>query len=238
MPHPNLKLVDEFSPIIDEVLKTGDILYIPPGCPHYGVSLNNSMSFSIGYQAPSSQELWSSFADKLIDAERGESRFSDPDRKQCQAPEQLSEQDSQALKSFMIAQLNDDDFFNEFLAKHLTTNHHPLELLIPSEPFTKETLMPLLDDDSLQLLPVAGIKSVIYQKPSIQLCMNSDMFAINETSLTLAKRLTSTQALTMADVAQIVHAAEHEQLSLLLNLLNKGYWYLDQLGEGEEEQEY
>ncbi|MGL5500504.1 MAG: cupin domain-containing protein, partial [Plesiomonas shigelloides] len=43
-PHPSLLHVEQFEPIIDEELNTGDILYIPPGFPHDGYSLETSMS--------------------------------------------------------------------------------------------------------------------------------------------------------------------------------------------------
>ena len=47
--HPALLHVEQFDPIIDVVLEPGDILYIPPGFPHDGISLETSMSFSVGF---------------------------------------------------------------------------------------------------------------------------------------------------------------------------------------------
>ncbi len=44
----------------------GDILYIPPGFPHEGYSLENSMNYSVGFRAPSGRELISSFADYVL----------------------------------------------------------------------------------------------------------------------------------------------------------------------------
>ena len=41
-PHPDLLQVDPFEAIIDEEMEPGDILYIPPGFPHEGYSLENS----------------------------------------------------------------------------------------------------------------------------------------------------------------------------------------------------
>ena len=58
--------VESFDAIIDEELEAGDILYIPPGFPHEGSSLNNSMSFSVGFRTNSTVSLLSAFADHLI----------------------------------------------------------------------------------------------------------------------------------------------------------------------------
>jgi ribosomal protein L16 Arg81 hydroxylase len=51
-PHPDLLQVDPFEGIIDEELEPGDILYIPPGFPHEGYSLENSLNYSVGFRAP------------------------------------------------------------------------------------------------------------------------------------------------------------------------------------------
>ena len=69
--HEALLHVEAFDAIIDEELNTGDILYIPPGFPHEGISLDASMSFSVGFRANSAVSLLSAFADHLIDNELG-----------------------------------------------------------------------------------------------------------------------------------------------------------------------
>ena len=72
---PQSALVEDFTPIIDETLEPGDILYIPPGFPHSGTTLTNSMSYSLGYRAPSQQELFNELADFLMDNELGQQRY-------------------------------------------------------------------------------------------------------------------------------------------------------------------
>lgn len=48
--HPALLRTEAFESIIDVELLPGDILYMPPGFPHDGVTLAASMSFSVGYR--------------------------------------------------------------------------------------------------------------------------------------------------------------------------------------------
>lgn len=43
---------ESFESIIDVALFPGDILYISPGFPHEGITLEESMSFSVGYLLP------------------------------------------------------------------------------------------------------------------------------------------------------------------------------------------
>ena len=56
IPHPLLKQINGFTPIIDEVLLPGDVVYIPPKHPHNGVALTDCLNYSIGFRAPTSLE--------------------------------------------------------------------------------------------------------------------------------------------------------------------------------------
>ncbi|WP_277754528.1 cupin domain-containing protein, partial [Rosenbergiella collisarenosi] len=75
---PDLLQVAPFEAIIDEVLEPGDLVYIPPGFPHEGYSLENSLNYSVGFRAPSGKELLSGFADYVLAQELGSRRYKDP----------------------------------------------------------------------------------------------------------------------------------------------------------------
>ena len=66
-PHPALLHVDPFPPIIDEDLEPGDILYIPPGFPHDGITHETALNYSVGFRGPNGRDLISSFADYALD---------------------------------------------------------------------------------------------------------------------------------------------------------------------------
>ncbi|MBA6362579.1 cupin domain-containing protein, partial [Colwellia sp. BRX8-8] len=194
LPHPDLKQVSSFVAVIDEITEAGDLLYIPPNHPHNGVSLENSMNFSIGFQAPNNQELWSGFADKLIDENLGEARFPDNERTLTSHPEQLEQMDIEKLKAFMKAQLDDDKLFTPFIGKYLTQNHHALEILMPVTPIDSEQLSDILAEAENTLVPVSGIKSLIVpfqhqeQAPNETsfLYINGESFLIDKETITLA----------------------------------------------------
>ncbi|WP_206486561.1 cupin domain-containing protein [Thalassotalea sp. G2M2-11] len=225
LPHPDLKQVSDFTPVIDEVTEAGDLLYIPPNHPHKGVALENALNFSIGFQAPSSQDLWSAFADKLIDNNRGEFRFADKNRQVTAEPEILSNDDVKSLTDFMLNEVNDSTFFPLFIGQYLTQSHHTLELLIPMEPFTNEQVKGFTEDNSIEFLPVSGIKSLISHTPSSNLFINGDVFQLEEETLELGKILASSQPLTMEQAKSFMGCLKNNQL--LTTVLNKGYWYID-----------
>ncbi len=53
-----LNLISEFEPSEIYTLSPGDILYIPPGVAHWGVALEESLTFSLGFRAPSLRTCW------------------------------------------------------------------------------------------------------------------------------------------------------------------------------------
>ena len=232
LPHPDLKQVSDFVPVIDEITEAGDLLYIPPNHPHNGVSIENSMNFSIGFQAPNNQELWSSFADKLIDENLGETRFPDKDRLLTESPEQLLHADIAKLKAFMQAQLDDDSLFTPFIGKYLTQNHHALEILIPVSPITQEKLTDILSEPENTLVPVSGIKSLIVpfqqeheQEQTSFLCINGESFLIDKETIELATYLTKPHILTTKQVKSLMYCLKNKQL--LTSVLNMGFWYVE-----------
>lgn len=229
LPHADLKQVSEFSPIIDEITEPGDLLYIPPNHPHNGVSIENSLNFSIGFQAPSNQDLWSSFADRLIDDNLGEQRFGDQGREVSQQPAQLTAKDTQLLQQFMQEQFNDPLLFQDFIGKFLTQSHHALELLIPMSPLTDQQLDDILDDESIDLQPVSGIKALLNESPENKLFINGESFELVQETKELAYLLAASAPLTTKKAKSFTHCLKNKQL--LTSVLNKGYWYIEQRDE-------
>ena len=225
LPHPDLKQVSAFEPLIDEITEAGDLLYIPPNHPHNGVSIENSVNFSVGFQAPSSQELWSSFADKLIDNNLGEQRFSDATRQVTTASTLISKDDQQQLKAFMLEQLDNTEMFEQFIGQYLTQSHHALELLMPVTDIDEEKLADILSEPEILFMPVSGLKAAIIDESKTTLFLNGDIFHIDEQTLSLAKLLAGQTPLTTNQVKSFNTCLKNTQL--LTSVLNKGYWYIE-----------
>jgi 50S ribosomal protein L16 3-hydroxylase len=60
------------------VLDAGDMLYLPPGVAHDGVAIDACTTYSIGFRAPSAQELVTGFLDWLSDRVVLDGRYRDP----------------------------------------------------------------------------------------------------------------------------------------------------------------
>lgn len=130
--HEKLRHVKPFEAIIDEVLSAGDVLYIPAGFAHEGVSLDASMSFSVGYKATHAIELLSGFADYLIDFETKNILLDD----KRQAPSRYASidmADFTKLQDLILSLCQDKARFAEFLGCYQSTSRAPLDLLMIEE---------------------------------------------------------------------------------------------------------
>ena len=74
-----LKILRRFKPEDEWVLGPGDMLYLPPHVAHYGVAEVECTTYSIGFRAPTADELAQGFLMHLQDGIRLEGRYADPD---------------------------------------------------------------------------------------------------------------------------------------------------------------
>jgi len=56
-----LQLLADFRPTDEVVLEPGDMLYLPPGVAHEGTAVGECITYSIGFRAPTHQELLEPF---------------------------------------------------------------------------------------------------------------------------------------------------------------------------------
>jgi 50S ribosomal protein L16 3-hydroxylase len=74
LPDLDLRILRQFDPEQEWILEAGDILYLPPGVAHYGVALEDCLTYSVGFRAPG-------IADMLTDYMEGEVANADPDKR-------------------------------------------------------------------------------------------------------------------------------------------------------------
>ncbi len=73
-----IKLLRDFEPTEEFVCEPGDILYLPPGYGHDGIALDACTTWSVGFRAPSHQELARDFLTMFAHGVELEGRFADP----------------------------------------------------------------------------------------------------------------------------------------------------------------
>jgi len=108
-PHPKLRQIERFTPVIDVVVEPGDVIYVPPGWPHDGETVEDSLTYSVGYRAPDNLQLAESLA-MMLDKGAHNYRFTDIGRTHQNNPAFMSTSDIAALKQQLIDAINGEDF--------------------------------------------------------------------------------------------------------------------------------
>jgi len=85
-----LKILRHFKPEDEWVLGPGDMLYLPPHIAHYGVAEDACTTYSIGFRAPTAEELAHGFLMHLQDTVTLEGRYADPDLRLPAHPSEIN----------------------------------------------------------------------------------------------------------------------------------------------------
>jgi 50S ribosomal protein L16 3-hydroxylase len=95
-PKAPLKILRNFRPEKEWLLETGDMLYLPPGWAHEGVALEPGFTYSIGFRAPSHQEVAREFLAFLQERVAFDGLYTDrgagPARRAAEIPKRMVRQ--------------------------------------------------------------------------------------------------------------------------------------------------
>ena len=114
-----LRILQHFDAAEDWVLDPGDMLYLPPNIAHYGIALNDCMTCSVGFRAPSVSNMISEYAEFIAATIDREQRYQDPDLAAQQNPAEIGHAALTRIKTLLTEPLTIDDdkllqWFGEF----------------------------------------------------------------------------------------------------------------------------
>ncbi|WP_018872599.1 JmjC domain-containing protein [Thioalkalivibrio sp. ALJ16] len=138
-----LAILREFTPSDSWDLGPGDLLYLPPSLPHYGLALDaQCMTWSVGFRAPSLVDVIGGYFDERASALEESTRFEDPGRAPAVHPSEIPSSDRRALRDRLRALLAADDAeLDAYLGRFLTRPAAALELA-PDDPEQATTAPP------------------------------------------------------------------------------------------------
>ncbi|WP_130834740.1 ribosomal protein uL16 3-hydroxylase [[Erwinia] mediterraneensis] len=216
-PHPDLLQVEPFDAIIDEEMEPGDILYIPPGFPHEGYSLENALNYSVGFRAPSGRELISGFADYVLANELGSYRYSDPEVPTRDCPSQILPQELDALRQVMLDVLNQPEHFNRWFGEFISQSRHELDIAPPEPPYQPDEIYDALQQGD-KLTRLGGLRVLTLEG---DVYVNGERVACDRPEVLAA--LAHREVIGLEELGDALD--DPSLLAQLAALVNSGYWY-------------
>lgn len=222
-PHPQLRQIEMFDPIIDEILYPGDLIYIPPGFPHNGVAMEECLNYSIGFRAPSQQDLLSSLADYALQTNRFNQRYSDPAITSRPSAALIQHQEIHAFKTLMIESINSPDF-DDFLLSHLSRSDNIDEQDEIATPYHQQHIFELLQDGHA-FFPIGGLKPVYQatQTTEFRFYLDGQGFTAPYHCQPLFIQLFEQTPFKAKNITESAQWLDFVQL--LTILINAGYWF-------------
>ncbi|OCH35090.1 cupin domain-containing protein [Aliivibrio fischeri] len=226
--HSALKQITGFEPIIDQILEPGDILYIPPGFPHDGYALEPSMSYSAGFRSPKEQELISNFADFIIENEKGDVHYHNPELSTQSHGSEITTRSFEDLKAMMLSAMSDEQTLKQFMGEYLSNSRHHLNIIPDSEKWTAAELLNYLHSGQA-LIKVAGVRSFYHEVESCE--ENMTLFIDGESYVFPLKMkndvvtLCEANEITQNNIGQLL--LDPHSVANLLQLVNIGYFYAE-----------
>ncbi|MDQ2045751.1 cupin domain-containing protein [Pseudoalteromonas sp. 20-92] len=233
LPDPTLKQfaqnkkllqVEAFEAVIDCILEPGDILYIPPGCPHEGYAVENALNYSVGFRAPNQQDLLSSFADHIIDTESGQKRYTDGNLTLRESKGELNNIEVTKVKKLMQGLLENDTLFKQWLGTTLSQPKHEMDLAPVEEPFSAEQITNALTNNTIVFERLGGTRA-IYQllEENILLSVNGENYTVLLTDLAAVKLLTDDIEFEASQLKFLKPSLVFIQT--FTTLVNEGIWF-------------
>jgi|CEGF01.1.fsa_nt_gi 50S ribosomal protein L16 3-hydroxylase len=227
-PTEDLCLVNnDFNVVIDEELESGDVLYIPAGCPHDGIALEPSLNYSVGFRAPSQAELLWQLGDSAMANDVLTKRYTDPDSQAPSSGYEITEQQLDAVKSLLIEAISSDES-SDLIARLLSQSKRPL--VEPELPVTAEQIPAMLEQGA----------AFIERAPGARLLrLNNDIFYLNGEKLEVpeAAQQAATQLAKMHGSAHVTELkatfSTPESQAFLAEVINLGgyYFFIDEAPE-------
>lgn len=111
-----LRVLQRFSASHGWNLAPGDLLYLPPGVPHFGEAIEPCMTFSVGMRAPSLAEMIADLADHVAERWGETPRYADRDLRASRHPGELDAAALRRARECLQGVLDDDDLLADWFA--------------------------------------------------------------------------------------------------------------------------
>lgn len=115
----DIRLLKNFTPKIEWILSPGDMIYIPPNVAHHGISIEDSISYSLGFKSIRYKNLLDGYVTDLM-AELDDASFHDLNMQKAKDPFLVDDYVVDSVYKELFKIINDKKKFKDSLIKHLS----------------------------------------------------------------------------------------------------------------------
>ncbi len=206
-------------------LAPGDMLYLPPGIGHHGIAEDDCITLSVGFRAPTLDDLLTGFTDYLSQHAKASEHLNDPDLKVQDNPGTIAPDVIDRLSSVIQEQLGDRRNLSLWFGQFATAPKS-LDIVVPNEePANPQDLAEAIRAGE-QLRWNEGSRFAYHELDNeTALFVDGEQFLLKGDARPLAPLLCAAARISMADLAEF--AGDQALLGLLTTLYNQGSVYFE-----------
>ncbi|PHS25774.1 MAG: cupin [Methylophaga sp.] len=222
-----LQILAEFTPDQTWDLEPGDLLYLPPYFAHHGVALNECMTFSFGFRAPSSADMLDAITNNVIEHGLGSYRYRDLGLQVSQASSEIDAEALKRLKQLLHDAIDEaDPILASALGKFVTETKSTLTTL------ASQTIsdLPTMDEvnalfEQGELLQKSNYHRFAWAKndSEVQLFMAGEVYSADVADGDAIMMMAEQSMLDLEDWLHI--KSDEKRVKILCQLIAEGGWY-------------
>ncbi len=222
IPDLDIRMLQNFRPDEDWVLAPGDMLYLPPRIAHKGIALNDCMTFSVGFRAPSHAEILSGFLGFVADQYDPMLRYGDPDLTIPKHPHEIDPQALGRVREVILHALKSEKLIDEWFGQFITEPKREVYTYPLEEPLSiEETRQFFKEDGSLKKFAGASFAFIREESGDVQLFVNGMTFLFPSPIADSVPVICEASPLRGNDVADFMESDTF--VELLTDLINEGF---------------
>jgi 50S ribosomal protein L16 3-hydroxylase len=220
LPDLELKILREFTPEQEWILAPGDLLYLPPGVAHYGVALDDCMTFSIGFLAPSHTDMLNDYVTFALEQLDENIRYSDPDLQLQNDFGEISAQAIEKIKQVIHSLPIDDMLIQQWFGRYVTQTRSAIQLDTPEIEYTVHSWLTEFQHCHLRR---AARMAFIHNPDNVILFIEGQAITLPKSKAALAALLTQQRDFTYQELKKFLN--DNFVVKLLIEMTNDGFLY-------------
>ena len=159
LPDMPVRILKEFESKVDVTLQPGDILYIPAKHSHLGVSVEDSLTYSVGFRAPSIRDVVDGVSTSALEHLLEDDCYVDTLQSLQAERAEIPADAINHIKELMLRAVNDEDLIRSWLGQYVTDRKYQDHDVLSGE--AKNYLARLVQGEVLVKHPSARFAYVV-----------------------------------------------------------------------------
>lgn len=224
-PLSDIAILDGFTPDHIWTVEPGDVLYLPPRVAHAGIALEDCMTYSFGFRAPSEADIIEGYSQAVADTIDPERLYRDPDLTLQANPGEITLAALERVEAILTRLQGNPELLRVWFGKHVTQ-------AIVDAPWPDTDDIPevaeigqLLSEgvvlrrtESVRCAYLTGAEN------ELTLFVNGEAFRLEGPAAEFGQLFAAEPYLTAASLGNLQNASE--VIELIYNFIESGFMYL------------